>query len=130
MPFWLPPQDLNEVDIDGADFGSLPLEIQHELLAEMLQRGREARYDEADLAALPAAAESFSSTQFNRLMLRGRLHQRLDSVRAAMMAQQTAEVAERLTQRGRGEILARRIVSQVGPHQVEKSLSNRSLAAL
>lgn len=108
-------QDLDNVDIDNEDFRGLPLELQHEVLAEMLERGRKWRYDEQALAALPTEAEEFSETQFERLMRRGRLHQRLDSVRAAMLEQQTAEVATRLmATAGKGHVQARRIVSQVG----------------
>ncbi|XP_046852189.1 DNA excision repair protein ERCC-5-like isoform X2 [Xenia sp. Carnegie-2017] len=83
-------QDTTDVNIDSEEFRSLPYEIQHEMIVEMHEKSkRHSRYEEIDM---PEESDDFSNFQLNHLLKRGKLTQRLGTLRKVMNDKRAGEL--------------------------------------
>ncbi|XP_028401708.1 DNA repair protein complementing XP-G cells homolog isoform X2 [Dendronephthya gigantea] len=83
-------QDTTDLNIDSEGFRELPHEIQHELIVEMHEKSkRHSRYQDVDM---PEESEEFSNFQLDHLLKRGKLTQRLGTIRKEMNEKQAGEL--------------------------------------
>ncbi|CAB3998899.1 DNA repair complementing XP-G cells homolog [Paramuricea clavata] len=83
-------QDTTDVNIDSEEFKKLPREIQHEIIVEMHEKSkRHSRYQDIDM---PEECDDFSNFQLNHLLKRGKLTQRLGTIRKEMNEKRVGEL--------------------------------------
>lgn len=118
-------QNLDDVDIDSAEFKSLPAEVQHEILSELKERRK--RLTRYSNLKLPKDSNDFSSFQMAKLLKQNDLSNKLEEVRMKMTKQISGEITQDLGEHAVGtEIQAQRILSDDSSHFILiKGLSNK-----
>ncbi|XP_064615043.1 DNA excision repair protein ERCC-5-like isoform X2 [Liolophura sinensis] len=111
-------QNLNDVDIDSADFKDLPSELQHEILTEMKETRK--RNFLARMAELPEDSSDFSSYQMKKLLHQNKLSSRIEDIRKDMNERQTGEITQGLGEDyyGSCDVESRRVVSDDTSHYI------------
>ncbi|GAV03242.1 hypothetical protein RvY_13694 [Ramazzottius varieornatus] len=108
----------DKVDINSADFKSMPPEIRHEILTELQQARRKPSWKHID--QLPEDSEQFSSFQIKRLMKRSAVQQSLRDTAREMNSRRTgaicAQVGNKLKETDTFNVDARKIASTENSH--------------
>ncbi|XP_033637600.1 DNA repair protein complementing XP-G cells-like [Asterias rubens] len=109
-------QNLQDVDIDSDDFKALPPELQHEMIIEMKETRKRNSWEM--IQSLPAHSEEFSDYQLKKLLQKGKMTQRLDTLRKEMSERNAGEIASMLDLESGGskEVEAGRIISEDAQH--------------
>ncbi|XP_067669415.1 DNA excision repair protein ERCC-5-like [Haliotis asinina] len=110
-------QSLDSIDIESADFRSLPSEIKHEILTEMKEMRKRRRLGKR--VPLPENSDDFSSYQMKKLVNQSRLTNHIESVRKEMNAQSSADFSQAIgSEYIAGEFESRRVVSEDASHYI------------
>ncbi|KAI5269310.1 Dna Repair Protein Complementing Xp-G Cells [Manis pentadactyla] len=105
------------IDIESEDFGSLPLEIKHEILTDMKEFTKRRR---TLFEAMPEESNDFSQYQLKGLLKKNYLNQHIENIQKEMNQQHSGQIQRQYEDEGGflKEVESRRVVSEDTSHYI------------
>ncbi|KAK2496976.1 hypothetical protein MC885_006986 [Smutsia gigantea] len=105
------------IDIESEDFGSLPLEVKHEILTDMKEFTKRRR---TLFEAMPEESNDFSQYQLKGLLKKNYLNQHIENIQKEMNQQHSGQIQRQYEDEGGflKEVESRRVVSEDTSHYI------------